>query len=117
MKGVIKFLHFAFGGGVPVARQKAIFCKHKNIVNLVTDILCNILCQNVVPFSPKPINKLKTYKKNIYKLVDKKTSDKTRSKILIKHPQIIKAILPLLSSMDKNLQNEPLYKNVPYKRK
>ena len=110
-------MHFAFGGGVPVARQEALLRKNKNIVNLVTDILYNILYQNVVPSSPKLINELKTYKKDIYKLVDKKTSDKTRSEILIKHPQIIQAILPLLSSIDINLQNELLYEDVLYDKR
>lgn len=117
MKGAIKFVHFAFGGGVPLARQVSLLRKNKNMVNLITDILYNILYQNVVPSSPDIINDLKKYKKDIYKLVDKKSSDKTRSDILIKNPQIIKTVLPLLSSIDSSLKNEPLYENVSGKRK
>ena len=117
MKGAVKFLHFAFGGGIPLARQIALLRKNKNLVNLITDVIYNILYQNVVPSSPDIINDLKKYKKDIYKLVDKKTSDRTWSEILIKQPQIIKSILPLLPSIDINLENEPLYEDVSGKRK
>lgn len=117
MKGAVKFLHYAFAGGVPLARQINLLHKNKNLVNLVVDVVYNILYQNVVPSSPDIINDLKKYKNEVYKLVDKRTSDKSRSQILIKNPEIIKTILPLLPSIDKSIVNEPLYENVSGKRK
>jgi hypothetical protein len=103
--GGLRFLKFVLES--PRARQKSIISKNKQVVKHISDILLNILLQNIL-VKPSVITKLKRHRKAIYTCVNKKTSDKTKKELLIKHPSILKTLATVLPT----LQNEPLYQNV-----
>ena len=109
MQGGLRFFKFVLES--PRARQKSIISKNKQVVKHICDILLNILLQNILP-KASVIKKLKHHRKVIYACVNKKTSDKTRQELLLRHPSILKTLATLLPSINKTLENEPLYQNV-----
>jgi hypothetical protein len=111
MKGLLKFIYFAFKS-FPLVRQNELIKKDTQVVSVLVDILYNIAHENIVPTDKSIINKLSKYRKQIYKVIAKTTSHKTRAKIFIKYRQIIHIILPLIPSISASLDNEPLYQDV-----
>jgi hypothetical protein len=109
MQGGLRFLKFVLES--PSARRRSIISKNKQVVKHICDILLNILLQNI-SVKASVINKLKRHRKVIYTCVNKKTSDKTRKELLLRHPSILKTLATLLPSINKTLENEPLYQNV-----
>jgi len=110
------FIHFAFTK-LSKKRQDLLVKRNKQVVALIVDILYNIANNNIVPRDTSTINNLKKERRHIYKLFERSTSHNKKSKILIQRSNIIKAILPLLPSIRKTIQNEPLYEDVSYKRR
>lgn len=61
--GGLRFLKFVLES--PRARQKSIISKNKQVVKHISDILLNILLQNIL-VKPSVIVKLKQHRKTIY---------------------------------------------------
>ena len=75
-----------------------IITQHKNIVLLITEILYNILHNNI-NVSPSLLQQLKRHRRLIYKIVDKRTSLVKRRRMLIKGWPIVHTLLPILPSI------------------
>lgn len=116
MKGILKFIHFAFSN-LPSSRQIALLRSNRQIVDIIVTILYNIAHKNVLPADNSIINKLSKYRKDIYRLINSRTSPAKRSAILVSNKDIVTTILPLIPGIAANIENEPLYEDVPDKRK
>ena len=113
MDGILRFLNFVTRS--PEKRIIQILTKNDKLIQIICEILLNILLKNI-KVDRNIINKLKKYKRVIYKLIDKRTSLRQRRQLLLKTWPIIKILSPLIPLIIKSFKNEPLFKNVPNHR-
>ena len=94
----LAFLYSAFSSN-NLQWKKSLLQKDPKILKTFIDILFNIAHFNItVP--QDIINKLKKHRQVVYKLFQKRTSDKTRATLLGNNLDIIKIILPLLPNLN-----------------
>ena len=110
----IRFLQFVLSS--PPHRLFPILQKNKQVIRQICDILLNILLKHI-PASQVIINQLKKFKSDIYILVDRRTSDEDRRRIILRKPAILKPIIPLLKEVARSFKYEPLYQDVSNNRR
>jgi hypothetical protein len=109
MAYILRFLKFASKSPNQYIIQ--VLSKNRKIVNLVCEILLNILLKNI-KVDRRIINKLRKYKRIIYRLVDKHTHIRERRQLLQKTWPILKILSPIIPTVIKSLKNAQLLKNV-----
>ena len=100
----------------PRNRVISILRKNKQVVRQLCDVLLNILLKHI-PVSAKTLRQLKRHRSEIYRLVDRRTSDAQRTQIILQNPSLLRPIIPLLKEVARSFKYEPLYQDVSNNRR